>query len=92
MSQLIKYSSTESIPLSFELAITSFTTSSNSLSNFLESEDLIDIDAVHEAHWYEYYPMFLIVVLATFFGIFPHYLMDPIAVASYDILDFMGVL
>jgi len=59
---------------------------------FGEDSKEIDIDAVHEAHWYEYYPMFLIVVLATFFGIFPHYLMDPIAVASYDILDFMGVL
>jgi len=52
----------------------------------------IDMDKVHEAHWYEYYPMFIIILLATFFGIFPSYLMDPIVVSSYDILDFMGVL
>ena len=52
----------------------------------------INMDKVHEAHWYEYYPMFIIILLATFFGIFPSYLMDPIVVSSYDILDFMGVL
>ena len=52
----------------------------------------VDIDKVHEAPWYEMYPMFVLIGIATFFGIFPHYLMDPISVASYDILDFMGVL
>jgi len=36
--------------------------------------------------------MFSIVLLAVFFGIFPHYLMDPISVACYDILNFMGAI
>jgi len=52
----------------------------------------IDIKQVHEAPWYEIYPMFVIILLAVLFGIFPHYLMDPISVACYDILNFMGVL
>ena len=51
----------------------------------------IDIKKVHEAPWYEMYPMFILIFIAAFFGIFPHYLMDPISTASYDILDFMGV-
>ena len=48
------------------------------------------INKVHEAPWYEFYPLFAIIVLAVFFGIFPNYLMDPITVACYDILAFMG--
>jgi NADH:ubiquinone oxidoreductase subunit 4 (subunit M) len=52
----------------------------------------IDMSDVHEAPWYEMYPMFSIVLLAIFFGIFPHYLMDPISVACYDILNFMGAI
>ena len=36
--------------------------------------------------------MWIAIGIAAFFGIFPHYLMDPISVASYDILDFMGVI
>jgi hypothetical protein len=38
------------------------------------------------------YPMFILIAIAAFFGIFPHYLMDPISTGSYDILDFMGVI
>ena len=52
----------------------------------------VDMEKVHEAPWYEMYPMFILIVIAAFFGIFPHYLMDPISTGSYDILDFMGVL
>ena len=52
----------------------------------------IDIEKVHEAPWYEMYPMFILIVIAVFFGIFPHYLMDTISASSYDMLDFMGVL
>ena len=55
-----------------------------------ESEK-IDIKEVREAPWYEMYPMFILIFIAAFFGIFPHYLMDPISTASYDILNFMGV-
>ena len=58
---------------------------------FGEDSEQIDIKNVHEAPWYEMYPMFAIIVLAVLFGIFPHYLMDPITVACYDILNFMGV-
>ena len=36
--------------------------------------------------------LFAIIVLAVLFGIFPHYLMDPITVACYDILNFMGAV
>ena len=57
---------------------------------FGEVNDKVDITKVHEAPWYEMYPMFILIFIATFFGIFPHYLMDPISTASYDILDFMG--
>ena len=59
---------------------------------FGAENESVDIKKVHEAPWYEMYPMFILIVIAAFFGIFPHYLMDPISVASYDILDFMGVL
>jgi len=55
-----------------------------------ESEK-INIKKVREAPWYEMYPMFILIFIAAFFGIFPHYLMDPISTASYDILNFMGV-
>ena len=51
----------------------------------------IDVEHVHEATWYEMYPMFSLILVATLFGIFPHYIMDPITVACYDILNFMGV-
>ena len=61
-------------------------------SIFGEDSTDVNLDKVHEAPWYERYPMFMIIVLAIFFGVFPIYLMDPITVASYDILDFMGVL
>ena len=57
----------------------------------IDSEE-IEIKKVHEAPWYEIYPMFSIILLAVLFGIFPHYLMDPISVACYDILNFMGVI
>ena len=57
----------------------------------IDSEQ-IDVKHVHEAPWYEMYPMFIIILLAALFGIFPHYLMDPITVACYDILNFMGAL
>ncbi len=57
----------------------------------IESEN-IDIEKVHEAPWYEMYPMFILIVIAVFFGIFPHYLMDTVSASSYDMLDFMGVL
>ena len=59
---------------------------------FGEDSEQIDIKNVHEAPWYEMYPMFAIIVLAVLFGIFPHYLMDPITVACYDILNFMGAV
>ena len=59
---------------------------------FGAENEIVDMKKVHEAPWYEMYPMFILIVIAAFFGIFPHYLMDPISVASYDILDFMGVL
>lgn len=52
----------------------------------------IEMGKVHEAPWYELYPMFTIIIIAAIFGIFPHYLMDPINTACYDILRFMGVL
>ena len=52
----------------------------------------IEMGNVHEAPWYELYPMFTIIIIAAIFGIFPHYLMDPINTACYDILRFMGVL
>ncbi len=55
----------------------------------IDSEE-IEIKKVHEAPWYEFYPLFVIIILAVFFGIFPSYLMDPITVACYDILAFMG--
>ena len=57
---------------------------------FGDDSEEIEINKVHEAPWYEFYPIFAIIVLAVFFGIFPNYLMDPITVASYDILAFMG--
>jgi NADH-quinone oxidoreductase subunit M len=56
-----------------------------------DSEE-IEMGKVHEAPWYELYPMFTIIIIAAIFGIFPHYLMDPINTACYDILIFMGVL
>ena len=59
---------------------------------FGAENEAVDMGKVHEAPWYEMYPMFILIAIAAFFGIFPHYLMDPITVASYDILDFMGVL
>ena len=49
----------------------------------------MEIKKVHEAPWYEMYPMFILIVIAAFFGIFPHYLMDTITVDSFDILDFI---
>lgn len=52
----------------------------------------IEMGKVHEAPWYELYPMFTLIIIAAIFGIFPHYLMDPINTACYDILRFMGVL
>jgi len=57
----------------------------------IDSEQ-IDIKHVHEAPWYEMYPMFTIILLAVLFGIFPHYLMDPMSQACYDILNRMGAL
>jgi NADH-quinone oxidoreductase subunit M len=57
---------------------------------FGDDSEEIEINKVHEAPWYEFYPLFAIIVLAVFFGIFPNYLMDPITVACYDILAFMG--
>lgn len=58
---------------------------------FGPDSEQIDVDHVHEATWYEMYPMFSLILVATLFGIFPHYIMDPITVACYDILNFMGV-
>jgi len=59
---------------------------------FGKDSEEIEIGKVHEAPWYELYPMFTIIIIAALFGIFPHYLMDPINTACYDILNFMGVL
>ena len=56
-----------------------------------DSEE-IEMGKVHEAPWYELYPMFTLIIIAAIFGIFPHYLMDPINTACYDILRFMGVI
>ncbi len=56
-----------------------------------DSEE-IEMGKIHEAPWYELYPMFTIILIAALFGIFPHYLMDPINTACYDILRFMGVI
>ncbi len=50
----------------------------------------INVEEIHEAPWYEFYPLLIIIILAVFFGIFPNYLMDPITVACYDILVIMG--
>jgi len=59
-------------------------------SLFGPDSEQIEMNRVHEAPWYEFYPLLVIVILAAFFGIFPSYLMDPITVACYDILAFMG--
>ncbi len=59
---------------------------------FGAENERVDMEKVHEAPWYEMYPMFILIFIAAFFGIFPHYLMDPINTACYDILNFMGVL
>tara|TARA_B110000438_G_scaffold212590_1_gene204714 strand:- start:6220 stop:8100 length:1881 start_codon:yes stop_codon:yes gene_type:complete len=59
---------------------------------FGTDSEQIEMGNVHEAPWYELYPMFTIIIIAAIFGIFPHYLMDPINTACYDILRFMGVL
>ena len=59
-------------------------------SLFGPNSEQIEMKRVHEAPWYEFYPLLVIVILAAFFGIFPSYLMDPITVACYDILAFMG--
>jgi len=59
---------------------------------FGKDSEEIEIGKVHEAPWYEFYPMLTIILIAALFGIFPHYLMDPINTASYDILNFMGVI
>ncbi len=59
---------------------------------FGKDSEEIEIGKVHEAPWYELYPMFTIIIISALFGIFPHYLMDPINTACYDILNFMGVL
>jgi NADH-quinone oxidoreductase subunit M len=59
-------------------------------SLFGPDSEQIEMNQVHEAPWYEFYPLLVIVILAAFFGIFPSYLMDPITVACYDILAFMG--
>ena len=61
-------------------------------SIFGVDSEQIDIKHVHEAPWYEMYPMFTIILLAVLFGIFPHYLMDPMSQACYDILNRMGAL
>ena len=50
----------------------------------------MNVEKIHEAPWYEFYPLLIIIILAVFFGIFPNYLMDPITVACYDILVIMG--
>ena len=57
---------------------------------FGKDSEEIEMEKIHEAPWYEFYPLIAIIVIAVFFGIFPNYLMDPITVACYDILVFMG--
>ncbi len=61
-------------------------------SMFGDDSDHVDLKNAHEAPWYEFYPLFMIIIIAAFFGIFPHYLMDPITVACYDILAIMGAV
>ena len=51
----------------------------------------VDVTKVHEAPWYEQWPMFIIVALAILFGVLPQLLMAPVTVACYDILRLMGV-
>lgn len=50
----------------------------------------VDIEKVHEAPWYEQWPLFVIVTLAVLFGVLPQLLMSPVTVACYDILRLMG--
>nr|MCS5583325.1 NADH-quinone oxidoreductase subunit M [Pseudomonadales bacterium] len=50
----------------------------------------VDIEKVHEAPWYEQWPLFAIVTLAVLFGVLPQLLMSPVTVACYDILRLMG--
>ena len=50
----------------------------------------VDMEKVHEAPWYEQWPLFAIVTLAVLFGVLPQLLMSPITVACYDILRLMG--
>lgn len=57
---------------------------------FGPDSEQVEMNQIHEAPWYEFYPLLIIIILAAFFGIFPSYLMDPITVACYDILAFMG--
>jgi NADH-quinone oxidoreductase subunit M len=59
-------------------------------SLFGPDSEQVEMNRIHEAPWYEFYPLLVIIILAAFFGIFPSYLMDPITVACYDILAFMG--
>ncbi len=61
-------------------------------SMFGDDTDQVNLEKVHEAPWYEFYPLLTIIILAVFFGIFPKYLMDPITVACYDILAIMGAV
>ncbi len=61
-------------------------------SLFGPDSEQIEMKRVHEAPWYEFYPLLALVIIAAFFGIFPSYLMDPITVACYDILAFMGAV
>ena len=59
---------------------------------FGDDTDQVNLEKVHEAPWYEFYPLLTIIFIAVFFGIFPKYLMDPITVACYDILAIMGAV
>tara|TARA_Y100001960_G_scaffold260992_2_gene281651 strand:+ start:637 stop:2502 length:1866 start_codon:yes stop_codon:yes gene_type:complete len=61
-------------------------------SMFGDDSEQVNLKSVHEAPWYEFYPLLIIILLAVFFGIFPKYLMDPITVACYDILAIMGAV
>ncbi len=61
-------------------------------SMFGDDTDQVNLEKVHEAPWYEFYPLLTIIFIAVFFGIFPKYLMDPITVACYDILAIMGAV
>jgi len=61
-------------------------------SMFGDDTEQVNLEKVHEAPWYEFYPLLAVILLAVFFGIFPKYLMDPITVACYDILTIMGAV